>query len=445
MNTKPPTRSFPCALGFLALLLSMTCADAALVQGSTTLLDTPFTTYQEPGQSAYRIICQTPCPIPVATLQAASDGFSAARLQLIALAGIDTLESLRPVDVSYETNAVCTSPGAASGYSSLYLPGDPAPPNQPRVRLCLFLWDKQQSGYIDYFNADEAHLPSSQLLAMHEYAHSVFFNRNQASLEDFAYYWSFVVSGLFDLPDGMCSAVLESYGVAPLLVRMCRDYGLTDADVRAALQSMAAVHQSGLGYHATRTSIAQMREAFDTRLGLDTSPAFLSVGFSPQQVGRRLAGTLTGLGQGTVYRFNTGFPDREFWIEGLALYDLAHIKLEYPTCLANAPFLDWQLAFDVVADAHREYDNILPDPTFSDTTKITYSFAHWTPPAGVVAQNLRVYRLNNHCGAGAPSWSEIPASQVNFDHNAKRVTFTTNRGGTFALMQADEIFANGFQ
>src|SRR5690606_3250495 len=139
--TRPSRRFLAAALIGLATLAPAPSALAALVVGSDTLQGTAYTTYQEPGDATYRIICQSPCPIPLATLQAASDGFRAAKVQLLALSGLDTLAMLQPVDMAFEANSVCPMLPGASGYSSTYFPYGTGAGQPRRAKSCLFLWN----------------------------------------------------------------------------------------------------------------------------------------------------------------------------------------------------------------------------------------------------------------------------------------------------------------
>jgi hypothetical protein len=434
-------------LAGLAALASASYASAALVVGNDILQGAAYTTYQEPGDGTFRIICQTPCPIPLATLQAASDGFRAAKVQLLALSGLDTLAMLQPVDMAFEGNSLCPYVPGASGYSSIYFPYGTAPGQPRRAKSCLFLWNYQQSGQITYFTPEQAGLLSSQTLAVHEYAHSIFYDRHRRSYEDFVRYWSYAITGNVPLPDGMCSENLVLY-MAPMMYEVCQRYGADDADLRFALARLDQSYTQNLGYHGPTTSVAQLRAAYDERFGTYTGDLFFDLGYAPQHVGGVFQGDEISPGSG-LYDFDIGLPGGQFHLEGISLFDGA-VKLEQPTCLSDGqPFLDFNLAFDLVKPDHRENTNILFDPLFGSTQgmRVTYSFAHWTPPAGINPVNLRVFGMLGHCGQASPpmQWYALPDVNVTFDHVGKTVSFITGSGGTFALIQPDAVMTSGFE
>jgi len=422
----------------LALLFAAGPATATLLAGSDTLLGHAYTIYVEPAHPGWRFACQTPCPIPLATLQAAANGFVAAKAQLRDLAGIDTLQDLRPVDIFFESNAVCPVQPGAAGYASTYRPYGDAVGQPTRAYACLFLWDKQQAGEIDYFTPEAAGLPSSQTLIVHEYAHSLFFLRHRYSYEDFVRYWSYVISGEVPLPQGACSESLVTY-MAPMIPALCRQFGAGDADFRFAMERIDTLYQQGLGYHGRATSVAQLREAFDTRFGADTRSVFMDLGYRPQAVG----GSHTPLSTGTtppMYLYDMRLPDDAFFLIGTG-YVYAPLKLEQPTCLPSAPFIEFRLAFDLVQPAHRE-DARLPAPVFGGALTLYYSFAGHLPPHGVNPANYRFYRATAGCGQAGIGWQEHPAT-INLANQS--VTATLIQGGTYALMQPDRILRSGFE
>lgn len=431
------------ALHALTVVLMTTLsaqAWATLVVGNDTLQGTAYTTYTEPGDGTYRIICQTPCPIPLATLQAASDGFRAAKTQLLALSGLDTLASLQPVDMAYEENSLCPRLGAAAGYSEQYQPYGTGTGDPWRAKSCLFLWNAQQAGDIDWFTPSQAQLLSSQTLAIHEYAHSIFYRRHRYSYEDFVRYWSYAISGTVPLPDGLCSQNLVTYSAA-MIYELCQRYGADDSDIRYAMHRLRDLYQYDQGYHGGTSSVAQLRDAFDYRLNADTSQMFLDLGYRPQQVGR----TFNGEWQLDRFWYDDGLPDDSFHIVGHALQQ-GRLKLEQPSCLRNAPFLDFNLAFQLVPWGHREYNDILPNASLAQGLEVTYSYAHWTPQPGVNPLNLRLYFSPWHCGQPNPSeWTLMPDNWAQIDHVNKTVTFWPPTTGTFALIQPEAVFAGGFE
>ncbi len=452
-------RRVTCRIGALALLCLLPAAQASLIVGTDTLEGVSYTTYQEPGQTSFRIVCQSPCPIPLATLQAASDGFAAAREDLLVLSGVDVTPELRPVDIAYEENSICSgyTPGI-TGYSTYYMPYGPDGNDTIfHGKACLFLWNKQQDGLIDYFTPTEAQLRTSQILAIHEYAHTLLFFRHRYSYEALPQYWTYRVRD--DIPPltGLCDSRLD-WVATQLLYDLCQAVGANEADLRWAMQRLDWLYQNDLGFQLpfgsrAMTSVRQFREAFDERLGVDTSAPFLSSGmFAPQEVGRTFTGQrLTD----TVYQFNDGFADGSFWLSAVSLDDVTgQLLLEQPTCLAtDHPFVDFTTTFMLIKPM--PHDGV-PQPSvvsFAEGSTITYSYAHQRnpiyPPTGPIdvnPLNFKVYYLENWCGYGtATPLEQLPDSDVVFDHVAKKVTFRVRKTGVFGIYQADEIFRGAFE
>ncbi len=418
-----------------ALVFASPFAAATLVHGTDTLIGQAFDTWQEPSDATWRFACQSPCPIPLPTLQAAANGFLAAKSQLLSLSGIDTLPALRPVDIFFESNSICPLSSSFAGYSSTYFPhGD----NVQRAYACLFLWNYQQAGQIDYFTAASAGLASSQTLIVHEYAHSIFYGRHVYSYEDFVRYWSYRISGTVPLPQGLCSQNLVTYS-APLIYQLCQQYAADDSDLRAALATMDQLYQQGLGYNAPRTSVSQLRQGFDDRLGVNTASMWLGLGYAPQEVG----GTITPTHTGQFHYYDFELPDGSFKLHGVSTVSQT-LKLEQPGCLPSHPFLDFRLAFDVVAATHHEEDGMPPPElpfSFGNATTITYSYAHEPAPVGINPENYRLYRATASCGQAGLGWQEITST---IDTVNKVVVANVARGGTYALLQPEPIFSNGF-
>lgn len=426
----------------MILLMSPRALLAALVVGNDTLEGSAYTTYQEVGENSFRFVCQSPCPIPLATLQAASDGFRAVKPELLAFTGIDTLPALGPVDIAFESNSICPGIGNAAGYASTYWPYGTGAGQPRRAKVCLFLWERQQNGQIDYFTPAGAGLRSSQTLIVHEYAHTIFFDRYFYSSEDFVRYWSYAISGTVPLPQGMCSENLVTYSAA-LIYELCQRHGADNADLRHAVLGLEQIRHSGLGYYHGQASAAQLRQILDDRLGVSTAQMFLDLGYPPQQIG----GTFDSVEEAPGwYYFDGGLPGGEFTMNGHSIFDRT-VKLEQTYCAASLPSLDYNLVFQVVKPEHREFQNVRPDPDFGALINFSYSYAHWTPPPTINPRNLHLYRMTGNCGQANPpmQWEPVPWQWVQFDHDNQRVNFQMWAGGTYAVVQREAIFANGFQ
>ncbi|MEO8802421.1 MAG: hypothetical protein ABI304_04050 [Rudaea sp.] len=99
------THRIASVLLMIALTMTTSFASATVVHGSDTLLGNTYDTWQEPSDTTWRFACQTPCAIPLPTLQAAAAGFQAAKQQLLNLSDIDTVPELQPVDIFFELDS----------------------------------------------------------------------------------------------------------------------------------------------------------------------------------------------------------------------------------------------------------------------------------------------------------------------------------------------------
>lgn len=416
-------------------------AGAALVEGADVLEGVAYTTYVEPADPSYRFACLSPCVIPLATLQAASDGFRAAKVVLLDLTGIDTLPRFVPVDVYFEITPGCPLISGLTGYARRYFPYGSGPGQPERGKLCLFEWEYQQTGMIDYFTPLAAGHRENQELIVHEYTHTMFFDRAFALYEEeiVKYFGLRVAFG--ELPDGLCSELLPSYLRLPR--ELCKA-GVDESDLKGALLGMDGVYAGGLGFHAQKTSTAQFRSALDEVTGLQTSQAFLDAGYSVQLVGGLFEGIETAPGSG-VFRFDDSIGDA-FAIEGMSSMDAA-VKLEYPTrycATGDEPFFDAGLAFYLVRPEHREGTNELPVPEFgAEGLRITYRLGHGSPPPGVASDRLNVHvcRLDQL----ELGWQVVRGSDTVFDPEAGTIGFTLRSGGLFATFQDETIYSGGFE
>jgi hypothetical protein len=416
-------------------------ASATLVEGTDVLEGVAYTTYVEPADSSYRFACLSPCAIPLATLQAASDGFRDAKVVLLQLTGIDTLPRFKPIDIYFEVTPGCPLIAGLTGYARSYFPYGNGAGQPERGKLCLFEWEYQQSGSIQYFTPLAAGLRENQELIIHEYTHTMFFDRAFAAYEEEIVKFLGVRVALGELPGGMCSELLPPYIRLPR--ELCK-VGVDEIDLKGALIDIDTLYAAGLGFHAQATSTAQFRSALDHVSGLETSQAFLNAGYSVQLVGGLFEGVETSPGSG-VFRFHDSIGSA-FAIEGLSSMDAA-VKLEYPTRYCSTqdePFFDPNLSMYLLQPNHREGTNELPMPEFGpEGLRITYGLQHWLPPAGVEPDRIRVHVcLPDQLQLG---WRSVQDSDTVLDPEAGTITFTVRSGGLFAVYQDETIYSDDFE
>ena len=416
----------------LTLFAQLTPGHAEILVASDNLQGANYVTYRESTDPTFRFACQSPCPIPDATLRSALTGFRAAKGLMFQLWGIDVLPELAPVDIMFEGNALCPALGSASGYASTYQPYGTSGPR--RGIVCLFHWDRFLAGVFgaDWFTPERAGDLARQVLILHEYGHVILFGRHSASYENVVTYYSFRATGAVPLPQGPCTGdPLASF--APLINLLCVLYAVDDEDQRASWLALEQIFQQGGGYGPSgagdrRTSISQFRQELDRRTQRSTGSAFVLAGAAaPQQAGAQLSLTSVAARIDTLDgRFRLDVP-------GGAVSQPTALKLEAASCGASHPNLDFSIAFDLVAANHRNASP-LPLPVFNAPVQMRYSFAHARIDPAVELRSLRLYRLSAPCNSGAVSWIEVPGAKL--DPVRRLISAPIGQGGTYALLPA---------
>lgn len=245
-----------------------------------TIHDRQYVAYQAPG-SSFRVVCAEPCAIDDRYLQARYQGFRRVHARLVAAMGIDVLPELWPVDLHVTADAECVASTVYAGYSS-WDRGDTAKPY-----ACLFeleATDPPPPIVPRPLTEENALALSKQVLAAHEYGHTILFKRHMVSHEWLVQSLSFFVTGLSATP---CDPMFSRFTGSITAYQLCERNRFRFEDLAPSLQELDTLYQSGQGtadwYGETTTS--QLRHILDQRLGSSTFQAFLDGGYLPPSIG----------------------------------------------------------------------------------------------------------------------------------------------------------------
>lgn len=245
-----------------------------------TIHDKSYVAYHAPGRS-FRVVCAEPCAIDDRYLQARYQGFRRVHARLVAAMGIDVVPELWPVDLHVTSDAECVYSTTYAGYSwwsrtdtvkpavcLFELEGaDPPPPRVPRP-----------------LTVDNALALSNQVLAAHEYGHTILFKRHMVSHEWLVQSLSFFVTGLSTTP---CDGMFARFTGSTTAYQLCQRNKFRFEDLAPSLQELDTLYQSGQGYAGWygETTTSQLRHILDHRLGSSTFQAFLDGGYLPPSIG----------------------------------------------------------------------------------------------------------------------------------------------------------------
>lgn len=392
-------------------------AQAAPLPKSQAILEgTPYVLFQAPGDP-FRIVCQQPCAIADDLIFAKYAGFKAAHARLIALMGVDVPKELQPVDIHLNADAACGKyePGVTTGFAAV----TPGPAG--RGMICLF--DVEKVNRARPFTPQNAVLLEDQLLAVHEYAHVIFFRRHDVSYEDVVKAASFYVASSLTNP---CDPALNQPNQGKLVYELCRRNGFQYAHLAPALKELDALYQTNQGLLRTgaprpTTAVYQLRAILNRLLGGDTLPAFVTAGFLPVVLGDM--GMLTP--SGGKLAFVNGF-----------------ITLEIPAGAVSQPVTVYMVRLPAAPQPpggrrhNFDFDfQLLPlDLTFAKPGHITVQYdparlkyaGMWIPEGQVSENTLQLGRIVNNAWQGVPGSSPNPAN--------KTVGASLNSLGQFGLL-----------
>ncbi|MFP2957834.1 hypothetical protein ACLEPN_08385 [Myxococcus sp. 1LA] len=258
----------------------------AVPRADVTLGGRPYAAYQREGDT-FRIVCEQPCPIDETYIFARYAGFLAVKEDLLSLTGVDVLPEMMPVDIHLATDSVCGSPGALAGAAFMNRTGlEPGPGSN----VCL--WELEASRAQPPLvprplTVENALSREHQVLLAHEYAHVVFFLRQELSHEWFVRAISYRLGGQVE---DLCDAMNALH--APTAWNLCDQNGLDYPQLAESMRRIDALWASGQGVESLfenvplATSVYQYRRILDELAGSDTFEALSSAGeLRPNQCG----------------------------------------------------------------------------------------------------------------------------------------------------------------
>ena len=245
-----------------------------------TIHDRRYVAYQAPG-SSFRVVCAEPCAIDDRYLQARYQGFRRVHARVVAAMGIDVVPELWPVDLHLTADAECAATMVYAGYS-WWDRNDSAKP-----AVCLFELEAVNPPRPIVprpLTEDNALALDKQVLAAHEYGHTVLFKRHIVSHEWLVQSMSFFVTGLGSTP---CDRMFANFTGITTAYLMCLRNGFRFEHLAPSLQELDALYRSGQGYDGWygETTTSQLRHILDQRLGSSTFQAFLEGGYLPPSIG----------------------------------------------------------------------------------------------------------------------------------------------------------------
>ncbi|WP_144429587.1 hypothetical protein [Myxococcus hansupus] len=380
-----------------------------------TLGGRPYVAYQRPGDT-FRIVCELPCPIEETYLFARYAGFLAVKDDLVALTGVDVPERMVPVDIHLASDSLCGNPGPLAGASFMNWTGlEPG----PGANVCL--WDLEAS------LPTAPHVPrpltvanalarENQVLLAHEYAHVVFFLRQELSHEWFVRAVSYRVGGQ---TESLCDSMNALH--APTAWNLCQQNGLDYPQLAESMRRIDALWTSGQGVEELfanvpkTTSVYQLRRILDSLAGSDTFEALVGAGeLRPNQCGD--AGRFTPSG-GT-----------------LSLYG-GRVEWTLPVGAVTAPLQvepgSWRTgkvvpeAWNAFMWAHN-YAFLPSGFAFQRDVRLTVRYEPSLMPEGADASTLTLYWLPVSTPAQA-----VPGAEV--DTVANTVSATVSRLGRYVI------------
>jgi hypothetical protein len=369
--------------------------------------------YQASPADGFRLLCQEPCSLDPSLIYAKYAGMKIARQSLLALVGgVDHTPKGAPFDYHVQGDSFCGAyqPGY-TGDAGFYATGG---------SFGCF-WDVEKQNPTYPFTVENAQRIESQLLFVHEYGHTLFYDRHHASYEDAVKAFSIYVCGIDATPPGQADFCDPGIGIyMPLFHDLCQRNGFQPADFAPAMRELDRIFQAGMGtmYAGSGgkpvTSIRVFRRLLDSLLGSDTRGAFLAAGYTPFQAGGDAVAPAAG---GTV-SIAGGAVTLSVPAGALAANTTLLVENAYGS--PNIANLSFQQMF-----------RLLPDGiTFSKPVRVTVSYhPSALEPAGANETHLRLWTIHGSYPSGP--WVIVPNQQV--DAKAHTISGDITATGQFGF------------
>ena len=243
--------------------------------------------YTVPGDP-FRIVVEESNLVDEALIYAKYAGFKVARQTLLDSVGIDARAEAKPIDIFINATTWTGpyQPGITTGFAGNYTPSS----GMSTGYIALF--DVEKNNRILEFTPENACRIEDELLAVHEYAHHLFYGRSFCSYEDYAKALSFYVSGYWDAqgyePENFPQITdptdehLNQLGFGKLIYELGTNFSANWSQLKTSLQRMVKLFDDGGGEaEGDRVSVNQYRWILNGLIEKDTKSAFLEAGHDP--------------------------------------------------------------------------------------------------------------------------------------------------------------------
>lgn len=397
----------------IVLILFSAAASAQPVRTTEQIGDETFEVWQQQGDD-FAMYCKEPCAAPDGDIQAYYAGFRDRLPQLIDWHGVDVIDELKPVEIHLNQSGICPINPAAAGYAKV---GNHRGWENRRGLTCLFEVERGIS------LAERDHV-----LSLHEYAHVILFERHRWSYEYFPYWSSWAV---VDPDNAFADPCSDWYGQSSFTMtihRLCKDFGVDQADIRASLIEIDRRFKSGEGYLSNRTdsgnttTVAELRGLIDARVSADTAPAWLAGGWDALSIGMEFE-----VGpQAAFYEASEGRISVR--TQAGTLPGNTSLRLDKnDSSVGFLPFTHSPHNFAIVTDGQTD---ALHEETVEFGQPIEFSIE--PEPFFLNTQPLEAYNLlERHVPAsGAAHWRPVPGSR--YEPASGRITAALHRTGHYA-------------
>jgi hypothetical protein len=400
-------------LAIFPIMLFAAEAAAEPVRSTEQIGDETFEVWHQAGDD-FRMYCNEPCAADDEAIRTFYATFRSHLPELIDWHGVDVVEELKPIEIHLNESAVCPALSGAAGYAEVSYHRD----GDSRGLNCLFEVERGADTLAD----------RTPVLALHEYAHLILFERHRYSYEYFTYWSSWAVYDPEHEFADPCSSFYETFYATGTVHALCERFGLEQEHVREALIELDRRYRNDEGFlpwwsaHGFTTSLAELRGVLDALLEADTAAAWL-VDWPATQVGTEFTiGPDAARYEAVEGRIVIDAP-------ASALPEARAMRLDRPnSSWGFLPFTHSPRHFAIVAEG--DTSNPFAAAPIEFEVPVTIGFE--PEPFYLATQPLETYTILEQRGVegGEPYWRSVPGTR--FDPETGRVTASIERSGHYA-------------